>query len=264
MQRQTIAPSPAPGCLPSGATLKQRAVALAGQLPDPNDFIRALDKEAGVDTAQLTTPGITIHYSDELMIALFPPYHSYRFAVMEALRKRDPVAAVPVPSGVVVAVSPSQIDSPDIVKLIVERDGRTMAPVSSTIAPTVLTTRLGAKAMLHKGDITYSCAVFAPGATVTATAIPASGSNFVKKFSQAELTLITGRKASGAFANVSADLVGMSEDQVKGAIGEPFSLDGARWTYRIDGKEEPLYVYFTNGKVTSVRPDNYPVQRGKH
>jgi hypothetical protein len=75
---------------------------------------------------------------------------------MEALRMREPVANVPVSPGVVVTVSRSQIDSPDIVKLIVERDGRTMPPVSITLAPTVLTTRLVAKAVLHKGSATYS------------------------------------------------------------------------------------------------------------
>jgi hypothetical protein len=97
---------------------------------------------------------------------------------------------------------------------------------------------------------------------VTVTAIPPSGTNFVKTFTQAELTLITGRKATGSFANLSGDLVGMSEGQVRTALGEPSSIDGVRWTYRIDAKG-PLYVYFANGKASSVSPDNYPVKTAK-
>jgi hypothetical protein len=72
-------------------------------------------------------------------------------------------------------VSPSRIDAPDIVKIVVERDGKVVAPRLSELKPTVLTTRMGAKALLHAGTIIYPCSAFDPDAAVRVIAIPEAG-----------------------------------------------------------------------------------------
>ena len=90
----------------------------------------------GVDNAAMTIkPVSTVHYSEGLFIGLLSPYTSYRTAVAEALRKREDVAAVQVQRDIRIVVSPSRIDAPDIVRVLVERDGK---PVPATMAEPVL------------------------------------------------------------------------------------------------------------------------------
>jgi hypothetical protein len=132
-----------------------------------------------------------IHYDDALLVAVFPRYASFRFALSEAMRMREPVSGLEVPRRIRVGVSPSQIDAPDISRVIVERDGKVIAPVVNRLVPTQMTTRMGVKAVLHAGDVEYNCSTVAPGAQVTVIAIPRSGDNIEKTFTQRELAAIT-------------------------------------------------------------------------
>lgn len=168
------------------ALTKEAATEAAG---DADALIAKLDAKVselngGVD---VDVVGPTIYYDERLMIGLFTPYAVYRVGLTEALRKRDPIDAVPWITTAFVSVSPSQISSPDIIKVIVERDGKVVPPVSSTLKPQVFTTRMGAKELIHSGRVHYPMSAFAPGATVLITAIPESGPNLSLKLTDEQL-----------------------------------------------------------------------------
>lgn len=101
--------------------------------PDDNAFIRALDNalRPGVDIKPWTG-FITIHDANDLKIHAIAPYILYRSNLMEAMRKFEPIDSVYVPSAVAISVHPSRIDAPDIIKIVVERDGKMMTPLAST------------------------------------------------------------------------------------------------------------------------------------
>src|SRR5437773_7910731 len=137
-------------CSLGPATLRTLAVQHFKSNGSGIEFYRALDKEVGLDTAFLNVNlSIGVLKSDALWIDVPPPYWAYRFLVGEAIRKRESIANVVVPRGVAVNVSPSQIDSADIVKVILERDVKRVTPLASSEKPTIMATQLGMKKTLH-------------------------------------------------------------------------------------------------------------------
>jgi hypothetical protein len=50
-------------------------------------------------------------------------------------------------------------------------------------------------------------------------------------------------------------LVGSTEASVREKFGEPVGILGPRWEYEgVSG--HPIYVFFTEGKVVSIRPND--------
>jgi hypothetical protein len=133
---------------------------------------------------------ITVFRSDALTVDVTPPYWSYRWSVGEAIRKREPIANVDVPRGVLVDVSPWQIDAADIERIILERDGQIVVPILSTLRAKPMTTPLGVRKVLHSGSVLYPCSAFAPDADAVLTAIPDNGTNITKRFTAQELATI--------------------------------------------------------------------------
>jgi hypothetical protein len=172
----------AQGCSPPADELRKLATELRASIANDNKFIAALDKAVLPNglKGDVNTGNILIGGTNPLFMMATFPYASYRLRLVEAMRKRDPIDRVQVPDAVRIQVEPSRIDGPDIIKIIVERDGKTIEPLSNTLAPKELVTRLGAKVVLHSGVVTYPCSAFAEGATVTITAIPESGSNLTR------------------------------------------------------------------------------------
>jgi hypothetical protein len=185
-------PATTPPCALLPTDLQAVAVRLRATNPDPNDFIRKLDAEWGFDVATLPfARGPEMENPDEYSIAVWMPYPTYRMALIEAMRKRDPISSIPVMRSVEVSVFVYQIDAPDFIKVIVERDGKAIAPLSSTLRLKTFSTRLGATVQLHEGTLRFPCSAFLPGATVTVTAIPEHGSNVVREIGSEELALFT-------------------------------------------------------------------------
>jgi hypothetical protein len=54
---------------------------------------------------------------------------------------------------------------------------------------------------------------------------------------------------------VTASLIGSNEAAVRARYGEPLVVLGPRWEYE-QTDDNPFYVYFVDGKVTSVRPND--------
>jgi hypothetical protein len=189
-----IAAQGAPFHRVTNAELQQLlAKAVAANAADPK---KSVEVEFG-SLVHETAPGYggdirPINYENGLLVMLRGRVDVVRSQIGELNRKMEPISekAIQWPSGFVVWVAPTEVDSPDIEKVVLQRDGKIVPPLSSTLAPKEFTTRMGAKTMLHEGEVVYSDEAFLPGAEVVVTAIPAVGGNIVKKFSDAELRAI--------------------------------------------------------------------------
>ena len=111
------------GCVPSADRLRALALELRGKHADEMDFYRALDAAVGYSDGDPMPSTTSLPTPDGLFVAVATPYQTFRFALREAIRKREPIESVPVPAGVLIVVSSSSLDAPDVEKIILERDG---------------------------------------------------------------------------------------------------------------------------------------------
>jgi hypothetical protein len=117
-----------------------------------------------------------------LSVTATGPVARMHMAAREAVRKSGPMPAVTWTEEIQIAVSPSRADSPDIQKVLVERNGVAVAPIRSTLQARELTNARGAKARVNAGDVVFPIAAFNNGAGVTVkiTLVPASGASIVR------------------------------------------------------------------------------------
>jgi hypothetical protein len=131
-----------------------------------------------------------ISQSEALSVLISGPL-GYIFAeARERVRKFESLIPPPKWSdGIHIIVQPKQIDAPDIEKFVVQRNGNVVAPLRTALVVSEMSTRMGAKRMIHGGEVTYPLSAFEPGAgvNVKVIAIPASGSNISRTFSSLEL-----------------------------------------------------------------------------
>lgn len=125
--------------------------------------------------------------NDDLYVLVAGPVTQFGQDVSVRVRKMDPISGALFPKGVVVDVDPQSIQSPNIEKVVLKRDGAIVEPIESTLAPRELVTRMGVKRMLGQGQVTFPISAFAPGAEVTLTLVPEVGQNIVKVFDVFEL-----------------------------------------------------------------------------
>jgi hypothetical protein len=127
---------------------------------------------------------VSLVSTEQLSAIALGPVARMHLEAREAVRKFEVFSPAPWANAMDIEISPLQIDSPDIEKIILQRNGVAVAQLQSTLAPRELTTRMGAKATLHAGRVRYPVTAFDPGAGVTVTIIfiPASGTNIVKTF----------------------------------------------------------------------------------
>jgi hypothetical protein len=171
------------GCSPSTRDLRATALALRSTNPPPSEgaFFLALDQFVGTEIIPpFKTGAIPIESSGAISIVLLPRYAAYHLALEEALRKMEPIDAIQIFEGHAVLVSPSQMDAPDIIKVVLQKNGEIIPPMLNNLAPKAFQNRMGATTMLHVGAVMYPCSAFTPGAVITITAIPNSGTNFAK------------------------------------------------------------------------------------
>ena len=167
--------------------IAERAAATAGN--DEAKFTAAF--RAGLAAVAPEYRGLLPVYSNNgLAIVATGPVAELELAAKERVRKFQPLGALLWTTGVTISVIPSTITAPDIERLVLQRAGVQIAPISTSLVPKELVTRMGAKASLHTGDVVFPLSAFAPGVTVTLTAIPAAGSNIIKTFTDRELRSI--------------------------------------------------------------------------
>lgn len=118
-----------------------------------------------------------LHTSDDIMIVVSTPYSSFLAELSERVRLMESTDRIPFDPNFSIVVEPLKIDAPDIVKVVVERDGVIVQPLSVDLPTKTFNSRNGARVILHAGSVTYPPPAFAPGTTVRITAIPSEGSN---------------------------------------------------------------------------------------
>jgi hypothetical protein len=159
---------------------------------DLNAFSASFLAAAGKIAPEFAGPK-NVSRSDALNIFISGPLGFFFAEARERVRKFEPLAPPPTWStGIHVIVQPQQIDAPDIEKIVVQRNGALVAPVRTALATSEMTTRMGAKRVIHSGEVVYPLSAFEPGAgvSVTVIAIPMSGSNITRTFGSLELRAI--------------------------------------------------------------------------
>jgi hypothetical protein len=134
-----------------------------------------------------------VESSDEIDIVISGPLGRLYADISARVRKFEPL--VPTAGWAAeahISVLPDQINSPDIEKIIVQRNGKIVQPLRTTLVPRQMVTAIGAKTLIHSGVLVYPLSAFEPGAGVTVTiiAVPASGSNITRTFDSIELRAI--------------------------------------------------------------------------
>jgi hypothetical protein len=56
-------------------------------------------------------------------------------------------------------------------------------------------------------------------------------------------------------------LIGKLPEEIKALYGEPAEVAGPRWNYRTANGILQFFVFFENGKVVRVRPDDLPLDQ---
>jgi hypothetical protein len=154
---------------------------------DPNEVVLALDKRFRARWGSFESFPVSLVRREELSIFLTTPYMAYRRAVIEYLRMREPLRNVPWVAAGVVTVSPDRNNAPDIVKIVVQRDGREVAPLKDLLRPMTFTNGFGQSALLHAGEVHFPMSAFSPGAPVTIAAVPQTGERLTLTLDDAQL-----------------------------------------------------------------------------
>jgi hypothetical protein len=154
---------------------------------DPTELVLALDKRVREVWGNFESFPISILRREDIAITLTTPFMGYRRALVEHLRMRRPVAEVPWVDAVVVSVGVNRVEAPDIVEIVVERDGKAIAPIKNELKAMTFQSGNGQSVVAHQGEVSYPLSAFGPGATVLVSAVPASGSRFTITLESSQL-----------------------------------------------------------------------------
>jgi hypothetical protein len=146
---------------------------------DSSAIVLALDRRVRARWGDFETFPVSIVRRQDLTIYLAAPYMSYRRAVIEHLRMREALTAVPWTDAAVISVSPDRIDAPDVTAVAVTRDGREIKPLRSQLRPMQFSNGSGSSASLHAGEVHFPMAAFSPGGVVVVSVISAASEPFV-------------------------------------------------------------------------------------
>jgi hypothetical protein len=154
---------------------------------DKTEIVLALDSRFRARFGDFESFPITIVRREDLSIVLSTPFMTYRRTLAEYLRMGDPLAKIPWIGSAVVNVGPMQLGAPDITRVVVERNGKPVAPSDNLLKPMTFTNGSGDSAVIHAGDVRFPMSAFAPGATVIVSAIPATGEPFAVTLEDSQL-----------------------------------------------------------------------------
>jgi hypothetical protein len=223
-------------CAPNGPQLRAAVDRLRATHPDNRDFVKALNAAVGFDADFfMGHPYITVPTPRGLSIRIVFPYASYLLQLSEANAKGHSLSDVAPPAPIVaVMVSASKMYAPDIVNILVDRDGKEMKPVANSLAPTEFANRFGAKTVTHSGTVAFPCSAFALGVPVVVTAIAASGVRIVSTIFDGDRVAYwpsTDARAAEIRAGLASSLIGWPAARVEARLGSPALREGKRWAY---------------------------------
>jgi hypothetical protein len=158
---------------------------------DPSELVLALDRRFRETWGDFESFPVSIVRQEAITISLTTPYMGYRRALVEHLRMRRPIAEVPWVEAAIVNVELNRVDAPDVLEIVVERDGARIPPTTIAgiggLKPMTFQNGNGQTAILHAGVVAFPIAAFAPGATVVVTARPAAGDPMSMTFDSRQL-----------------------------------------------------------------------------
>jgi hypothetical protein len=157
---------------------------------DKNEVVLGLDRRVRERWGDFESFPVTIVRREDLSIVLSTPFMSYRRALAEFLRMGDALAKIPWIPTAVVTISPSRLESPDIVRVVVERNGKAVPAAENLLKPMKFTNGTGDAATIHAGEVRFPMSAFAPGAAVTIAAVPASGASFTYELDDSQLGIL--------------------------------------------------------------------------
>jgi hypothetical protein len=156
---------------------------------DPNRFTVGFYAEIRKSAPDFGGP-LDIRSGGSLTIMVAGPVAKYGFKVSEAVRRflTTPASAA-WDATYSVYITPTKIDALNIERVILQRNGATVAAIASTLKPSVKVTAMNAKAVINEGEVTFPVSAFAPapGLALRLVAIPTSGDNIVHVFTNKEL-----------------------------------------------------------------------------
>lgn len=157
---------------------------------DKTEIVLAFDERFRERFGDFESFPITIVKREDLSVVLSTPFMTYRRSLAEYLRMGDPLAKIPWIPTAVVNVGPLQLGAPDITRVVVERNGKPVAPAENLLKPMKFTNGNGDSATIHAGDVRFPMSAFAPGATVIVSAVPQSGEPFVVTLDESQLQIL--------------------------------------------------------------------------
>src|SRR5262245_10361466 len=161
------------------AALRATAKAAVADASTNEGRVLALDARVKEKWGAFDPYPISLNTAPGLRAGVVPPYLRYRTGFSEALRKMEPIESVPFSPWMSVVVTPEAINAPDVIKVVVTRNGQMVTPVSSSLSPKEFRNSFGAATTLHAGSVAFPREAFAPGGLVVVTLIPESGENMV-------------------------------------------------------------------------------------
>jgi hypothetical protein len=181
---------PGPEPLTFGSIRELAVQARTAARGDKNEIVLSLDDRVRSRWGDFETYPVPIVKREDLRVDLTTPYMTYRLTLVTYLLSDRPVDAVPWTAGAVVHVEPTRIDAPDIIRIVVERGGRAVTPLEDRLRPASFSDGSGGQAVIHAGEVRFPLAAFAPGASVTIRAVPATGDAFAATLDDARLAIL--------------------------------------------------------------------------
>ena len=157
---------------------------------DKSDMVLDLDARVRARWGDFESFPVSIVRQDMLSVVLTTPFLRYRRTLAQYLKIDRPLADIPWIDGVVVSVEPLRIDAPDITDVVIERGGRKVPPIESRLRPMTFANGSGEQAALHAGDVRFPLSAVAPGAPVTISVVPSTGTPLVTVLAEAQLSLL--------------------------------------------------------------------------
>lgn len=154
---------------------------------DANATIAAFLKAVKPIAPDYETNGVPIIEADSIFVAIAGPLRLFQYAAAESLRRFESPDKLPWAPGITIGVSVRQITAPDIVNIVVTRNGTRVEPIENRLVIGERTTAMGAKNKVHEGQIVFPAAAFDPGGDVIVTLIPENGKNVTKKLTDRDL-----------------------------------------------------------------------------
>lgn len=127
----------------------------------------------------------------EMVVGVMGPAEMMLSQAVSNFRRQEGIAGITWPGSVTVYVSALSNESPNIVDIVVERDGKVIEPLRKGLIPRTMTAALGGRQgkpkEVHEGAYTYPTSAFDPGTSVTVSAVSDGGRKYSRTIFDREL-----------------------------------------------------------------------------